>query len=175
MKRLLILLLPTILFATPAQVILIRHAEKPSTTESLSLKGRERAAAFVPFFKSAPEVNFYGQPTAIFTPSNSPVAIQTVQTLAESIRVPLTKTYTTDQVNQLTQELLTNPDHEGHMILICADQEQLPQIAAKLGAKKAPKSWEEESYDKLWILTFNDAGEVTFKNMPQKLLYGDSK
>ncbi len=40
MKRLLLLLLPTMLLATPAQVIIIRHGETPeSTTITLQLKG----------------------------------------------------------------------------------------------------------------------------------------
>jgi hypothetical protein len=175
MKRLLVLLLPTILFAAPAQVILLRHAEKPSATPSLSLKGRERAAAFVPFFNSAPEVNFNGLPTAIFTPSDSLASVQTMQLLSEDIGVPLTKSYSTQQTNQLVDEILHNPDHEGHMLLICSGDSQIPKIAAKLGAKKAPKNWGEDDYDKLWILTFSDQGEVNFQNIPQKLLFGDSK
>jgi len=173
MKRFLILLLPTILFAAPAQVILIRHAETPEGTNSLSLKGRERAAAFVPFFNSTPEANFYGLPTAIFAPSDAPDAKQTVQLLSDKIAVPLTNTYLIKQVDQLSQEILTNPDYEGHMVLVCTRQEQIPALAAKLGAKKTPKKWDADSYDRMWILTFSDAGEVTFKNLPQKLLFGD--
>jgi len=39
------------LHADPAQVILIRHAEKPEQGHDLSLPGRQRAAALVPYFR----------------------------------------------------------------------------------------------------------------------------
>lgn len=38
------------LHAAPAQIIIIRHAEKPPEGNQLSIKGMERAAALIPFF-----------------------------------------------------------------------------------------------------------------------------
>lgn len=171
MKRLLAFLLPTILFAVPAQVILIRHGEIPEGTPTLSLKGRERAHAFVPFFQGAPDVNAYGLPVAIFVPKESPHCAQTMEPLSENIRVPVTKKYAFTQIDQLAKEIINNPDYEGHMILVCWPNSTLPELALKLGAKKAPQRWEDQTFDRLWVLTMESK---EFKNLPQKILYGDS-
>ena len=176
MKRLIILLLPTILFATPAQVMIIRNAETPAeNTSTISLKGRERAAAFTQYFKGAPEVNFYGLPVAMYVGRDANETAQTLQPLAESIDLTLNSSYGKNDLTQLSREILSHTDYEGHTILVCWPAENIPQLAKNLGAKKIPKKWDANEYDRIWILTFSDEGEVTFKNHPQKLLYGDSK
>ena len=53
-------------FAGPAQVIIIRHAEKPPVGDDLTPKGRQRAAALVPYFLETPEVLEYKLPAAIY-------------------------------------------------------------------------------------------------------------
>ena len=52
--------------AQPAQVIIIRHAEKPTSGNELSLRGEERAAALVPFFLGADELLEFKTPVAIY-------------------------------------------------------------------------------------------------------------
>jgi len=158
----LFLLIPTLLLATPAQVILLRHAEN-------QLKGRERASAFVPFFQGSPAVLANGLPAALYA---SAAALQTLSPLSEKIDTPIQQF---SNPATLASDILNNPDYEGKTIVVCSTHAQLPSLAALLGAKKAPKKWDEDTYDRLWILNFNDEGQVAFQDLPQKLLYGDSR
>lgn len=173
MKSVLLFLIPAFVFAFPAQVVLIRHAEKNGVEEVLSLKGRERAMALVPFFNGNPKVLSYGVPAAVFA---APLArtIQTVKPLVEDMNISLIDTFAKSQLQPLASEILSNPDYEGKMIVVCWSHADLPQIASLLGVKKLPKAWSEETYDRLWVLNFDEMGNVTFKDLPQKLLYGDS-
>ena len=54
------------LSAEPAQVIIIRHAEKPDEGNELSLAGRERAAALAPYFLGETALLRFGPPVAIY-------------------------------------------------------------------------------------------------------------
>jgi hypothetical protein len=170
MKRLLFLLLPLSLLAAPAQIILIRNAETSPDQTALSLKGRLRSIALAPFFQGAPSVLFYGLPIAIFAGEESK---ETVASLSDAIDVPVSEKFRTPQA--LANELLTNPDYEGRMVLVCWPHEQMAELAGRLGAKKAPKKWSNDSFDRLWTLTFDDKDKVVFNDLPQKLLYGDSE
>lgn len=157
--KLLAFLIPTFLLAAPAQVILLPPAEK--TDNSLSLKGRKRAAALVPFFESDPKVSIYGKPVALFaTDRHSQL---TLEPFARSADIPF------KQSANIAQELLTNPDYEGNFVLVCTPN--IDTLAAQLGAKKAKAI----AADHYLVLTFNEEGAPTIQTLPQKLLYGDTK
>jgi hypothetical protein len=170
MKRLLLLLLPLSLLALPAQVILIRNAEHTPDSDALCLKGRERATALNPFFQGTPSVLFYGLPIAIFAVD---ACKETVISLSDAINVPISEAFSSPKT--LARELLTNPDYEGKMVLVCQPHDQMVELATRLGAKKVPKKWVKDSFDRLWVITFDEQGKVVFNDLPQKLLYGDSE
>ena len=173
MKSVLLFLIPAFLFAFPAQVVLMRHAEKNDPEEVLSLKGRERAMALVPFFNGNPKVLSYGLPAAVYA-APLPRTIQTVKPLADNMKLAVIDSFSKSQIQSLVSDILENPDYEGKMVMICWSHPDLPKIASLLGAKKLPKSWSEETYDRLWVLNFDEEGHVAFKDLPQKLLYGES-
>jgi hypothetical protein len=50
----------------------------------------------------------------------------------------------------------------------------IPEIAAKLGAENAPKSWPDATYDRTWIVKFKRDKNPTCIELPQRLLFGDS-
>jgi hypothetical protein len=162
----------------PAQVILIRHAEKPAEGDGLSLKGQQRAAALVPYFLGTPEVLQYKTPVAIYAqkstkgrPSLRPV--QTVQGLADTLKLTLIQ-YPHDDFAKMVQEIDSRPEYEGKMVLICWEHHAIPDIARAFGAKDAPGKWHGESFDRIWVLTFQD-DKTTFRDLPQKLMFGDAK
>ena len=75
-------------FAQPAQVIIIRHAEKPDSGNGLSLKGMKRAAALVPYFLGTESLLKFGEPVAIYAQAqrhetSSIRPIETVRPLAK--------------------------------------------------------------------------------------------
>jgi hypothetical protein len=48
---------------------------------------------------------------------------------------------------------------------------------AKNGNKlkeQVPKHWEDAIFDRVWQITFDDKGEATFTDRPQRLLFQDS-
>lgn len=165
--------------AGPAQVILIRHGEKPPEGNQLDLKGRERAAALAPYFQGTKEVLEFGTPVAIYAmglknehTSHRPIA--TVTPLAETLKLKIVEQYTRDEFPKMVAEIQSKKEYEGKMVLISWEHHVIPDIARAFGAADAPKTWPGTAFDRTWILTFEKDGKPTFRNLPQKLLFGDS-
>lgn len=165
--------------AQPAEVIIIRHGEKPPTGDELSQQGRERAAALVPYFLGREEVLRFKTPAAIYAQApkkegSSLRPLQTVQGLADALKLEVVQKYTHDDFPKMVDEIRANPAYKGKMVLICWEHHVIPEIAHALGAKDAPKKFH-DVYDRTWILTFKGGDKVTFEDVPQRLMYGDSK
>ena len=167
------------LWSMPSQIILIRHAEKEPPGTYLSLKGRQRAAALLPTFLGSPELLHYGPPAAIYVMKAGHKApavrwAQTAMPLADELNLPLQNQYNRRELEPLVQEIKESQEYEGKMVLICWSHGEMPELARLFGAQKVPKKWPTDVFDRFWILTFKETGEVLFQNLPQKLLYGDS-
>jgi hypothetical protein len=167
-------------FADPAEVILIRHAEKPEVGNDLSLRGRERAAALAPYFMETPELLEFKTPVAIYAqrPKNGTSSIRSVETvrpLANALHVKINDSFVREQFEQMVDEIRRKPEYEGHTVLVCWEHKVIPEIAAKLDAENAPKSWPDAIYDRTWLIKINQGQKPTFIDLPQRLLFGDSK
>jgi hypothetical protein len=165
--------------AGPAQVILIRHAEKPPEGDELSLKGQERAAALVPYFLGTPELLEYKAPVAIYAQGpkkegSSRRPVETVRPLADALKLQVIDRFTHDDFPQMVAEIVADPKYEGRSVLICWEHKVIPDIARAFGAKDAPDTWHGHVFDRTWVITFKPSGKAAFKNLPQKLMYGDS-
>jgi hypothetical protein len=161
----------------PAQVIIIRHAEKPPEGDSLSLKGRERAAALVPYFLGTPEVLTYKTPAAIYAQKStkghrSLRPVETVQGLADALKLKIIQ-YPHDDYAQMVEEINAKPEYEGKMVLICWEHHGIPDIARAFRAKDAPDKFP-DAFDRTWVITFPPDGKPTFRDLAQKLMYKDS-
>ncbi len=166
-------------FAMPAQVVLIRHAEKDPTGAHLLLKGRQRAAALAPTFLGAPFLLRYGPPAAIYLRKASlqkPAErwAETVKNLADEMGAPVKGEYRKEDAAALVEEIKQTEEFDGKMVLVCWSHGGLPKLAELFGAKKAPRKWSTRIFDRFWILTFQEDGSVSFEDKPQRLLYGDS-
>jgi hypothetical protein len=170
--------------AGPAQVILIRHGEKPRDGPELSLKGQERAAALVPYFLGTPEVLQYKTPVAIYAQKStaghaSKRPVQTVQGLADKLKLPVLQ-YAHKDFARMVEEINAKPEYEGKMVLICWEHKGIPDIVKAFGIKNAPDKYPGHAFDRTWIITFARSpgqgrdGKPTFQDLPQKLMYGDS-
>ncbi|MGO9108026.1 MAG: hypothetical protein ACLP9L_02225 [Thermoguttaceae bacterium] len=163
---------PSLANAKPAQVIIIRHGEKPDQGDDLSLKGRERAAALVPFFVSGDKE----RPVAIYAqgPSNehhSRRPMETVAPLARELKLEV-KTYHRNRYAEMVKEILARPEYDGKTVLICWHHKGIPDLATALGVV-APPDWTSQTFDRLWIIRLKD-GKAILQDLPQRLLYGDS-
>jgi hypothetical protein len=163
--------------SAPAQVIIIRHAEKPPTGDDLNAKGRQRAAALVPYFLEAPEVLEYKTPVAIYAQKStdshkSRRPVDTIKGLAKALNQELIQ-YPREDALVMVKDIMAKPEYEGKMVLICWSHTGIPDMAKAFGVKDVPE-WPGSVYDRDWIITFNK-GETSFKSVPQKLMFGDSE
>jgi hypothetical protein len=164
--------------AGPAQVIIIRHGEKPETGSDLSPRGYQRAQALVGFFQNNPAVTQHGPPAAIYAekpkPDGSQVRpLETVQPLAASLGLQVDTDYKKADASGLAQSILSNPDYRGRMVLISWEHHVIPAIAQAFGLSRPP-DWADDVFDRAWILNFDGGKPVSLQNVPQRLLPGDS-
>ena len=172
----LLMLAGQIALSAPAQVIIIRHAEKPTTGDDLNAKGRQRAAALTPYFLEAPEVLEYKTPVAIYAQKSteshkSRRPVDTIKGLAKALNQDLIQ-YPREDAMVMVKDIMAKPEYEGRMVLICWSHTGIPDMAKAFGVKEVPE-WPGTVYDRNWTITFNK-GSATFKNVPQKLMFGDS-
>jgi len=184
MKKILICMVFVIninLFGTPAQVIIIRHGEKPKDHSDVNLnqKGKERAAALVPYFVGRPEVTQFGLPEAIFAQSpkdenSSERPVQTVTPLSNLINVAIDSDYTHSEFPEMIEAIMNNSNFDDKMVLICWEHTVINEIAAKFGLSK-PKAYPDSAFDQTWIISFDSHGKPHLKIWQQMLMFGDSK
>lgn len=167
-------------WAMPAQVVILRHAEKPSGEEGteLNAKGFKRAKALVGFFKRNPEINQFGSPVAIYSmaPKDANGSIRSIQTmipLSEALGLEINQKFPKKKYALMVKEIITSPQYEGQLVVICGAHDILRDIARALGAVRAPK-WDSEIFDRIWVLNFSEERFSSFRNLPQNLLPGDS-
>jgi len=164
--------------AVPRQVVLIRHAEKPDTGDTLSKQGFQRAAALVPFFTQLPTVVDFRPCVGIYAPCSSKNhastrSIQTVSALANAWRVPFYVKYTVGDTVNLVSEIMTKPEYDGRMVLLCWQHEHIQEITQLFGVANAP-AWPKDAFDRVWVLDFAGSAVSLFRDLPQQLMFGDS-
>ena len=170
----------SVALSQPAQVLIIRHAEKPPERSafSLSLKGQERALALVPFITQTPQLTYQGLPTALFAAKIGPGefserALETITPLSNYLRVLPDAHYAKWDYADLAQEILTNLKYQRKTVLICWDHEYIHRLAAALGVYPEPPPWPKTAFDRVWVITYRQ-GQASLVNMPQRLMFGDS-
>jgi len=182
------LLLAPAVFAAPAQIILIRHAEKPEYGNELNERGFKRAQALVKFFQTSSAVTRYGAPAAIYAAApkdedSSVRSVQTVTPLARALRITVSAELTRGQTHKLARAIMEDPAYEGRMVLICWQHGNIPDVIRDLaeynnsGAavqNSLPYEWPDDAFDRVWILDLSRGKVVSFKDIPQRLLPGDS-
>lgn len=167
--------------AAPARVIVIRHAEKdePETDNHLNERGYRRAQALVGFFLNNPAVVRFGAPVAIYATEpkdedGSLRPIETVTPLAQDLGIRINSGFKKKEVAGMVREILAKPEYEGRTVVICWQHTGIPEIARAFGLDSAPEKWPKRTYDRAWILDFSGDHVVSFNNMAQNLLPGDS-
>jgi hypothetical protein len=169
------------LCAQPAQIVLLRHAEKPADPQALHLskQGRDRAKALPEFFQRSQKVSRFGSPVALFAScptrhGHGQRPQETLGPLAKALRLPIQTPYESEQYALLAYDILHHAEFSGKTVVICWVHEQMPQFAAALGVSPEPPKWKEDVYDRAYVITY-DHGKATLDVVRQKLLPGDSK
>lgn len=177
------------------KIMVMRHAEKPAkdgapygvtlegdrNKESLQPRGWLRAGALANLFAPA---NGKVQNAALAKPqflyASKPLPrkgsrrpFQTILPLAEKLAVPTNMHYERSDIEGVMEEIFSCRG----AVLMCWQREYIPQIASYiLGTEKdVPRLWPEYRFDMIWVFDLDRrTGRYTFKQIPQRLLMGDS-
>lgn len=165
----------------PAQIILLRHAEKPDDdlSDHLSSRGGDRARALVGMFTNSPALTAHGRPAVLYIPRQtrdrtSLRPYQTLQPLAQELRLSIHAPYPAKDYKELAQLIRKSPDLNGKVVVICWVHDYLPELAQAFGVKPKQTKWKNSQFDRVWSITFKD-GKARLEDIPQLLLSGDSK
>lgn len=163
--------------ATPGQVILLRHGEKPEQGSYLTKKGFTRAAALVPFFTLPPANASFNIPMVIYAQApgdgdKSTRPVQTVAPLASALGVELVAEFCKTDYKKMVKAINENPAYDGMTVLICWAHGKIPHIAKAFGVQNPPAF--PDVFDRIWVIDFSGDQVVSFQDLPQQLLYGDS-
>lgn len=169
--------------AMPAQVMIIRHAEKFEDRHRIQLnpQGQTRAKALAQFFLSDQRVMQYGVPAAIIAqrPSRDKKSVrceQTVKPLARALGQRVINRFAYGEVTELVEWLRSTCEWDSRSVLICAAHLDIVPLTKALGVSQLRQLvWPHETYDRVWLVDFSPDGKVTsFRDIPQCLLFGDS-
>ena len=151
----------------PAQIILIRHADKPADPKNphLSPAGVKRAEELVSFITTDPTMTRLGLPVAVFATQttkddNGQRTQETVAPLARALKLPAQTPYHGKDYAALAKQILSNPAYAGKTVLICWNHEYIPQLAAALGVTPEPPKWKGSVFDRVYVITYQDGRAV---------------
>ena len=185
-------------YNSPKTVVMIRHGEKqlktdsvgniiydeknqPEFTDYLSVKGWQRAGALSYFFTLNENYTCFGRPVAIFAgkqvpkhPSARP--IDTIKPLASLLHMQVLHPYSDPEYKNLVNLIMNSNKYKGQFVIICFEHQHIPLMAECFGVTNAPKTWDEDVFDRAWVIQFDKNGKVSsFENRPQSLMFGDSE
>lgn len=167
----------TVVLAKPANIIIVRHADRvlPNGV-CLSLLGLQRAASLSYYFTESPL--FRAMPIthvfAAFSKEPDPYVRckQTCLPTATKLAVPLNTEYNQYQVREVTQEILNNPKYDGANILMCWEHKNINPLVIALGGED-PGLWPTEIFDQVYTLSFDAKGKPKLQKSLQQLMFGD--
>ncbi len=165
--------------AAPAEIIFLRHAEKPPSGPTLNAKGYERANALPPLFASDPRVLEFGKIVAIFSAApakagSSVRSVETMQPTGKVLGLTLHTAFTKDDLPQLVKAVMGDPAFDGKTVVVCWEHKKIPDILKAFGYATGPTRWDDAVFDRLWILNFTGDKPTRFRDLPEKVLPGDS-
>jgi hypothetical protein len=147
----------------PAQIILIRHAEKPADPEDphLSPAGVKRAALLVSFITTDKAMTRFGLPVAVFATKTTKHddgqrTQETVAPLARALKLPVQTPYLGKDYAALAKLILANQAYAGKTVLICWNHEEIPALTAAVGVTPEPPKWKGNVFDQVYIITYQD-------------------
>jgi hypothetical protein len=165
--------------AAPAQVVVIRHGEKPATGPDLDAQGYARAQALVGFFEHNPVVTRFGPIVAIYAmdpkdQNGSQRPIETVTPTAQALGLSIDTDYLRKQIPQMVQDILGNHAYDGKTVVICWEHHVIPAIVDAFGWTSAPQTWSGSVFDQAWVLSFTGDKATDFAVVPENVLPGDN-
>ncbi len=166
-------------FGRPAEVILLRHAEKPADTNDVHLSkvGQERARALAPYLTTAQVLTNHGPINVLFatgwTKHNHRRPYETLEPLARRLDLPVEQPFLAEDYAKVARYILTSRECEGRVVVVCWIHDFLPELAHALGVSPKPPAWKKHVFDRVWVITWPH-GRAQLTDLPQHLLPGDT-
>lgn len=186
-----VIMVPALLSALPAQVIIVRHGEKDPVTRGLTQQGQERAAALAYYLTQTDYLLNFGQPAAIFASRSIPISdrlvprtIETIMPTAELLQLPVHSPFNGYQVNEIANFILNSNKYNGKNIVICWNHSSIHDLLNAFGYQ-APfncsgvnHKYPDCRFDLTFLLTFpaeeQIPGQLPYATVYfQQLLFGD--
>jgi broad specificity phosphatase PhoE len=149
-----------------AVILIIRHAEKPTSGDQLSAAGNARAQAYPNFFKN---FTLDGQPLKLdylFASADSKVSQRarlTIEPTSKMLGLAIDCQFADAKFQELADEIRAKP--HGQNILICWHHGEIPQLVRALGADPGrlfPKGkWPDEVFNWVVELRYDSNGHLT--------------
>jgi hypothetical protein len=172
--------LPGPTLARPAEVVLLRHAEKPDDPAALHLseRGRQRAAALPDWFATNSVVTLEsGEVLLIATQithhDRGQRPYETLAPLAQKLQLTIQTSFPASDHKALARWVMTSPECDGKTIVICWVHESLPDLATDFGVKSVPTPWKAHVFDRAWVIRWPKQ-KAKLLDLPQRILPGDS-
>ncbi len=162
-------------------ILIIRHAEKPASGNTLTPAGEKRAEAYVKYFQnftvdSQPVKLDYLIAAANSTNSHRPYL--TINPLAKALGQPIDQRFKAKEFQELADDLRAKP--HGQHILICWHHGDIPQLTQALGADPkelfATGKWPDDVFCWVIQLRYDANGKlIEAKRINEDLMPGDSE
>jgi hypothetical protein len=164
-------------------VLIIRHAENPADGHGLSVRGKERAKAYIDYFQNFTVDGKRMEPEAVLVAADSKQSHRprlTVQSFANAANLPIDNRFANKQPADLAAALRAN--YQDKVILICWHHGQIPAVLRALGADPEALlpdgKWPKDVYDLVIMVSFDENGRAIpegTKRITEHLLQGDSQ
>jgi hypothetical protein len=166
-----------------AVVLIIRHAEKPDSGNTLAPAGELRARAYVHYFQTLTLDSGPCKPDSLFAAADSRNSHRprlTLEPLASALRLKLDTRFADKQPGALASELQSK-SHGSH-VLICWHHGEIPGLLRALGADPAQllpdAQWPSQTFDWVIELRYDHEGRLLpseTRRINESLFPGDSK
>ena len=164
-----------------AVILVIRHGEKPDKGDGLSKAGKQRAKAYVDYFKNYTVDSKPLQVDYLFSTADSKASRRTrltLEPLSKAIGLAIDSRFQYNDIQGLVGAIQSKPP--GKQYLICWHHGEIPQLVNALGAD--PKAlfrngkWPDDVYDWVIQLRYDANGHlVDAKRISENLMPGDSQ
>ena len=155
--------------AAPLEVILLRNAEEPPSSDvHLSAAGKARAAALATWIPAT-----YGKPDALFASKptdNSRRAVETLEPLAAALKLRIQDNFANEDFAKMVARVLSDGAYTGKRVVIAWQRGNLQNIAKEFGVKQPPE-WPASQYDHVWRLRFT-GNTVAVEDVAQQVQKG---
>jgi len=172
---------------TSANILLVRHAEKPGSGTDLAPAGQARAQAYVAYFQNYAIGGTPVRPQYLFAAADSDNSHRprlTMEPLAQALGLSINDKHADKDFARVAEVLLTHPQYNGSNVVVCWHHGEILDLAAALGASAAtlpasanwPAKWPGDVFG--WVLQLCYDAEGTLipaqtACLSEQLMYDD--